>query len=297
MATLFQQFTNALALGCLYGLVAVGYSMVYGILHLINFANSSVFMFSMYFAFYSVSVFYLPWYFGLIAMLALTILLGVCIERIAYQPLRSAPRISLTISAIGVAYLLENFATVVFTAVPKSFPDIPFLQEVIVLGNGEWRIQRLVIFVVISMVVLIAALLFFLEHTKMGVATRAVSKDFETSQLMGININAVIRVTFIIGSGLTAFGAFMWGLKYPQISPTVGAMPGTKCFIAAVVGGIVNIKGAVLGGIILGLVEVMLVYFFPGLSGYRDIFAFIILILILLFKPTGLFGAKVTDKA
>ena len=176
MATLFQQFTNALALGCLYGLVAVGYSMVYGILHLINFANSSVFMFSMYFAFYSVSVFYLPWYFGLIAMLALTILLGVCIERIAYQPLRSAPRISLTISAIGVAYLLENFATVVFTAVPKSFPDIPFLQEVIVLGNGEWRIQRLVIFVVISMVVLIAALLFFLEHTKMGVATRAVSK-------------------------------------------------------------------------------------------------------------------------
>ncbi|MDO4321493.1 MAG: branched-chain amino acid ABC transporter permease [Lachnospiraceae bacterium] len=297
MSTLFQQFTNALAMGCLYGLVAIGYSMVYGILQLINFANSSVFMFSMYFAFYSISVFYLPWYFGLIVMILLTILLGICIQRVAYQPLRSAPRISLTISAIGVAYLLENLATVVFTAVPKSFPEIPFLQEMIILGNGEWRVQRLVIFVIVSMVILITALLFFLDHTKMGIATKAVSKDFETSQLMGININAVIRVTFVIGSGLTAFGAFMWGLKYPQISPTVGSMPGTKCFIAAVIGGIGNIKGAVLGGIILGLTEIMLVYFFPGLSGYRDIFAFIILILILLFKPTGLFSTKITDKA
>lgn len=297
MAALFQQFTNALALGCLYGLVAVGYSMVYGILQLINFANSSVFMFSMYFAFYSVAVFHLPWYGALAAMLLLTVLLGIVIEGAAYRPLRSAPKISLTISAIGVAYLLENFATVAFTAIPKSFPEVPFLQEMIVLGNGEWRIQRLVIFAVVSMVVLIAALLFFLEHTKLGIATRAVSRDFETSQLMGININAVIRVTFMIGSGLTAFGAFLWGLKYPQISPTVGSMPGTKCFIAAVVGGIGNIRGAVLGGIILGLVEIMLVYFFPGLSGYRDIFAFVILILILLFKPTGLFGARATDKA
>lgn len=297
MSTLFQQFTNALALGCLYGLVAVGYSMVYGILQLINFANSSVFMFSMYFAFYSISVFYLPWYFGLAAALLLTVLLGICIERIAYQPLRAAPKISLTISAIGVSYLLENFATVVFTAIPKSFPEVPILQKMLVLGDGKWRIQTLVIFAIVSMIILIAALLFFLEHTKLGIAIRAVSKDFETSQLMGININAVIRTTFIIGSALTAFGAFMWGLKYPQISPTVGAMPGTKCFIAAVVGGIGNIRGAVFGGIILGIVEIMLVYFFPGLSGYRDIFAFIILILILLFKPTGLFVAKATDKA
>lgn len=297
MSAFFQQFTNALTVGCLYGLVAVGYSMVYGILGMINFANSSVFMFSMYFTYYAIAVFRLPWYLGLLAMLILTILLGVCVERVAYKPLRSAPRISLMISAIGVSYLLENLATVVFTAVPRSFPEIPFLQEMIVLGNGEWRIQRLAIFVVISMAILITVLIFFLNKTKLGIATRAVSRDFETSKLMGIDINAVICCTFIIGSGLTAFGGFMWGLKYPQISPFVGAMPGTKCFIAAVLGGIGNIKGAVLGGIILGIVEIMLVYFFPSLSGYRDIFAFIILILILLFKPTGLFSEKVTDKA
>lgn len=297
MSAFFQQVTNALIVGCLYGLVAIGYSMVYGILQLINFANSSVFMFSMYFAFYAIAVFHLPWYMGLLAMVLLTVLLGVCIEGAAYKPLRGAPRISLMISAIGVSYLLENFATVFFSAVPKSFPEVPFLQEMIVLGNGQWRIQRLAIFVVLSMVVLVSALLFFINNTKLGIATRAVSRDFETSQLMGIDINAVIRTTFVIGSGLTAYGAFMWGLKYSQINPFVGSMPGTKCFIAAVLGGIGNIKGAVAGGLILGFVEIMLVFFFPNLSGYRDIFAFIILILILLIKPTGLFSEKVTDKA
>lgn len=296
MAIFFQQVTNALTIGCLYGLVAIGYTMVYGILRLINFANSSVFMFSMYFAFYAISVFYLPWYVGLLIMILLTMLLGVLIERAAYKPLRSAPRISLLISAIGVSYLLENFAIVVFSGVPKSFPSVPFLQEMIILGNGEWRIQRLVLFVVGTMAVIVAALLYFVNKTKLGVATRAVSKDFETSQLMGIDINAVIRTTFIIGSGLTAYGAFMWGLKYSQISPFVGAMPGTKCFIAAVLGGIGNIKGAILGGLILGFIEIMLVFFFPALSGYRDAFAFVILILILLFKPTGLFSETVTDK-
>jgi len=296
LSTFFQQLTNATVIGCFYGLVAVGYSMIYGILQLINFANSSVFMFAMYFAFYAIAVFCLPWWLGLLLCILSTIILGVLIEKAAYKPLRSAPKQSVMISAIGVSYLLENLAVVCFSAIPKSFPAVPWLQEMIVFGNGSWRIQRLAIFVVISMVIIVAALLFFINKTKIGIATRAVAKDFETSQLMGIDIDAVIRTTFIIGSGLTAYGAFVWGLKYSQINPFVGAMPGTKCFISAVIGGIGNIKGAVLGGLILGIMEVMLVYLFPALSGYRDALAFVMLILILLFKPTGLFSAAVTDK-
>jgi len=295
-STFFQQATNAAVIGCFYGLVAVGYSMIYGILQLINFANSAVFMFAMYFAFYAIAVFHLPWWQGLIVCIAFTVILGIAIERTAYKPLRSAPKQSVMISAIGVSYLLENFAVVVFSAVPKSFPSVPYLQEMIIFGNGQWRIQRLAIFVAISMVIIVIALLFFINKTKLGIATRAVSKDFDTSQLMGIDIDAVIRMTFIIGSALTAYGAFVWGLKYSQINPFVGAMPGTKCFISAVIGGIGNIKGAILGGFLLGFMEIMLVYFFPALSGYRDAFSFVLLILILLFKPTGLFSEAVTDK-
>lgn len=295
-STFFQQITNAVVIGCFYGLVAVGYSMIYGILQLINFANSSVFMFAMYFAFYGIAVFALPWWVGLLLCIVTTILLGILIEWTAYKPLRSAPKQSVMISAIGVSYLLENLATVFFTAIPKSFPSVPYLQEMIVFGDGDWRIQRLAIFVGVSMLVIVVALQFLIKKTKIGVAIRAVSRDFETSQLMGIDIDAVIRTTFIIGSGLTAYGAFVWGLKYSQINPFVGAMPGTKCFISAVIGGIGNIHGAILGGIILGVMEVMLVYFFPALSGYRDAIAFVMLILILLFKPTGLFSEAVTDK-
>lgn len=295
-STFFQQITNAVVIGCFYGLVAVGYSMIYGILQLINFANSSVFMFAMYFAFYGIAVFALPWWVGLLLCIVTTIFLGILIELTAYKPLRSAPKQSVMISAIGVSYLLENLATVFFTAIPKSFPSVPYLQEMIVFGDGDWRIQRLAIFVGVSMLVIVVALQFLIKKTKIGVAIRAVSRDFETSQLMGIDIDAVIRTTFIIGSGLTAYGAFVWGLKYSQINPFVGAMPGTKCFISAVIGGIGNIHGAILGGIILGVMEVMLVYFFPALSGYRDAIAFVMLILILLFKPTGLFSEAVTDK-
>lgn len=292
----FQQATNAAVIGCFYGLVAVGYSMIYGILQLINFANSSVFMFAMYFAFYGISFYHLPWYVGLLLCILLTIILGVVIERVAYKPLRDAPKQSVMISAIGVSYFLENFAVVTFSAVPKSFPQVPYLQEMLIFGNGTWRIQRLAIFVAVSMVIIVTCLLYFINKTKMGIAIRAVSKDFETCQLVGIDIDAVIRITFIIGSGLTAYGAFVWGLKYSQINPFVGAMPGTKCFISAVIGGIGNIKGAILGGVLLGFMEVMLVFFFPGLSGYRDAIAFVILIVILLFKPTGLFSEAVTDK-
>ena len=147
------------------------------------------------------------------------------------------------------------------------------------------------------MVVMVGALLYIVNKTKVGIAMRAVSRDFETSKLMGVNINLTISITFAIGSGLAAVGGFMWGLRYPQITPLVGAMPGLKCFIAAVIGGIGSIKGAIVGGLILGVMEIMIVYLFPGASGYRDVFAFIALILILCIKPTGLFGEELSDKA
>ena len=288
---LLQQLINGLTLGCLFGLVAIGYTMLYGILLLINFAHGVFFMMSMYFAFYMISVFYVPWYVAVILVIVATALLGVVVERAAYRPLRSAPRTSVLISAVGMSYLLENLATVIFGGVAKSFPSIPFLQDMVVIGG--LRIQRLAIFTVIVMVILVGALLYIVNKTKMGIAMRAVSRDFETSKLMGININRTIAATFAIGSGLAAVGGFMWGLRYPQIVPLVGAIPGLKCFIAAVIGGIGNIKGAIVGGLILGVMEVMVVYLFPDLSGYRDVFSFIALILVLCIKPTGLFGKRV----
>ena len=182
-----------------------------------------------------------------------------------------------------------------FGAVAKSFPTVEYLQEIVTIAG--LRVQRLVFFVIIAMVVLVGALLYIVNKTKVGIAMRAVSRDFETSKLMGVNINLTISITFAIGSGLAAVGGFMWGLRYPQITPLVGAMPGLKCFIAAVIGGIGSIKGAIVGGLILGVMEIMIVYLFPGASGYRDVFAFIALILILCIKPTGLFGEELSDKA
>ena len=171
---------------------------------------------------------------------------------------------------------------------------MPLFQDVIVLGGIH--IQRMVLIVPVITAILVAALLYLVNHTKMGIAMRASSRDFDTSRLMGINVNRVISITFCIGSLLAAVGAIMWGLKYPKIEPYVGLMPGLKCFIAAVIGGIGNIKGAVVGALMLGVLEILLVWRFSALSGYKDAFAFIILIAILIFKPTGLFGETFVDK-
>lgn len=292
--TFLQAVANGLTLGSLYALVAIGYTMVYGILRLINFAHGDIFMMSMYFAFYMISVFYLPWWAAFLIVIVATALLGILIEKAAYKPLREAPRISLLISSIGVSFLLENFAVVAFSGIQRQYPSIPFFQDIISLGSV--RIQRLSIIVPILMIVLVAALLFLVNHTKTGMAMRAASRDFETAKVMGININRVISLTFLIGSVLAAVGAMMWGLKYPQIQPYVGVMPGLKCFIAAVIGGIGNIKGAVLGAVILGMLEILITLFFPGLSGYKDAIAFIALIVILLVRPTGLLGEKQAEK-
>ena len=291
-----QQLCNGITLGSVYALVAIGYTMVYGIMRLINFAHSTVFTMSMYFAFYAMSFFLLPWYLSFPIVMILTALLGMATERLAYYPLRKSgnPPTTILISAIGVSYFLENFATVLFTGRQKHFPEIEFFKEIVMLGPV--RLQRMSIIVPIITVVLLIALLLLMDKTRPGMAMRAVSRDAAAAQLMGIDVNGTISLTFAIGSALAGVGAIVWGIKYPQIAPTVGAMPGMKCFIAAVIGGIGNVKGAVIGGLLLGIVEVMIIAFFPALTSYRDALAFAFLIVILLVKPTGIVGEKIADK-
>lgn len=289
-----QQLANGISIGSLYALIAIGYTMVYGILRLINFAHGDIFMMAAYFMVFSVVNFGLPWYVSMVIVIVATILLGVLVEKAAYKPLRNAPRMSIMISAIGVSFLLENLATYLFTGVPKGFPDIAILTKAISFGNISLSVVTLV--TPIITIILLYVVLFITNKTKIGMAMRAASIDFETARLMGININRVISTTFVIGSGLAAIGAILWGSKYPSVIPLMGVMPGLKCFIAAVLGGIGNTTGAVLGGFILGMAEIMLVTFLPSLTGYRDAIAFIILIVVLLVKPTGLLGEKVTDK-
>jgi branched-chain amino acid transport system permease protein len=275
-------------------LIAIGYTMVYGILRLINFAHGDIFMMSLYFAFYGVTAFSMPWYMAFVIAIILTAVLGVLIEYSAYKPLRDAPKISLLISAIGVSYLLENLAVVIFGGRQKAFPTPKLFTDVVQIGSIS--IQKLTFYIPVVTLILLFVLMYLVNKTKTGMAMRAVSKDYETARLMGVNINRTISITFGIGSALAAVGGIMWGMKFPQINPLMGVMPGLKCFIAAVIGGIGNIKGAVYGGFILGIGEIMLVAFMPTLSGYRDAFAFILLIVILLFKPTGIVGEKIDEK-
>jgi len=291
---LTQHLSNAISLGSLYALLAIGYTMVYGILRLINFAHGDIFMFGAYMAYYAMTAFFLPWWASFILAILLTIIFGVLVEKSAYKPLRNSPRISIMISAIGASFLIENLAIVIFGGRPKTFP-VPEL-----FGNvahfGSVSIVNISFYTPIVTLVLLGILLFIINKTKTGMAMRAVSKDYEASRLMGIDVNKIISITFAIGSGLAAVGGIMWGMKYPSLLPLMGLMPGLKCFIAAVVGGIGDIKGAVLGGFILGLSEIMIIAFFPALSGYRDAIAFILLIVILLVKPTGLMGQNLTEK-
>ncbi len=293
-SSLAQHFVNGFSLGSLYALIAIGYTMVYGILLMINFAHADIVMMACYFAFFGITVFHIPWYITFVGVIIATALLGVVIERTAYRPLREAPKNSVLISAIGASFLLENLANYLFSGRPLSFPDIPLLSQNIAIG--EVQIQAICLVIPVMTFLSLAVLLHIVNHTKTGMAMRAVSKDYEIARVMGVNIDRVISTTFIIGSALAAIGAFMWGVRYPGITPYLGVMPGLKCFIAAVIGGIGNIKGAVLGGFILGLGEIFIVAFFPQLSGYRDAFAFIVLIIILFYKPTGLLGVKTTEK-
>ncbi|HOV85551.1 MAG TPA: branched-chain amino acid ABC transporter permease [Syntrophobacteraceae bacterium] len=290
----FQQMINGISLGSLYALVAIGYTMVYGILRLINFAHGDLLMFAAYSALYGTTLFALPWYWSFPLALLGTGLLGILVERSAYRPLRGAPRISLLISAIGVSFLLENLALVVIGGVPKPFPR-PEVFDRVVEFMGI-RIPVLTLYTPIITLVLLSGLLAVVFRTRVGKAMRAASTDFETTQLMGINLDRIISVTFLLGSVLAAAGGIMWSMKYPQVNPFMGVLPGLKAFIAAVLGGIGNIFGAVLGGFVLGVGEIFIVALVPQLSQYRDALSFLALILMLLFRPTGILGEPVEEK-
>jgi len=291
-ATLFvQQLINGVSLGSLYALIAVGYTMVYGILRLINFAHGDLLMVSAYAAIYGILLFSLPWFLGFPLAIIATGAVGFLLDRAAYKPLRQAPRISLLISAIGASFFMENLALVIVGGVPKPFPRPEFFSRVI--RAGDLHIQVLTIYSPLMTLVLVLGLLYIVFKTKAGKAMRAASQDFETTRLMGINLDRIIALTFLLGSTLAGAGGIMWAMKYPQINPFIGVIPGFKAFIAAVLGGIGSIVGAVIGGFVLGLFEILIVALLPGLAEYRDAFAFLLLIVVLLFRPTGIMGEPI----
>jgi branched-chain amino acid transport system permease protein len=289
-----QHLANGISLGSLYALIAIGYTMVYGILRLINFAHGDIFMMAMYFAYYGILIFSLPWYLSFPIAVILTTIMGLSIDQVAYKPLRNAPRISALISAIGVSFLLENLSTVVFGGRPKGFQHPALFSKMFDIGGI--KIQSIVFITPVFTVILLFALSYLIYWTKQGMAMRAVSKDFETARLMAIDVNKIVALTFAIGSALAACGGILWALRYPAVFPLVGMVPGLKAFIAAVLGGIGSIPGAMIGGFLLGLLEIMIVAFYPELSGYRDAYAFVILLVILLIKPTGIIGEKIEEK-
>ena len=284
------QMLSGISLGGQYALIAIGYTMVYGILRLINFAHGDVFMCAgLMMVFMCAS---LPVYVSIPLMLVLTVLLGFVIERAAYKPLRSAPRMSVMISAIGVSYLLQNVALYATGGQPQTYPSLPFVSDTVTILGATTHVVTVVTPVLVLVLVLL--LQWLINHTKIGMAMRAVSKDFETSQLMGIQINKVISVTFIIGSFLAAVGSLLYFTNYPTVIPTSGAMPGLKAFVAAVFGGIGSIPGAVIGAFIIGICETLIKG--TSMTVFSDAFTFALLIVILVVKPTGLFGEKATDK-
>ena len=286
-----QLLLSGVTVGSLYALIAIGYTMVYGILRLINFAHGDIFMMAGFFMVYISATCSLA--ISIPLVLILTVILGVLIEKAAYKPLRTAPRMSVMISAIGVSYLLQNLATYITGGIARAYPDIPFLTKVMQVGSLS--VKRITIITPILTIVLVVALVLLINHTKIGMAMRAVSRDFETSQLMGIKINNVISMTFIIGTFLAAVGSLLYFTNYQSVVPTSGAMPGLKAFVAAVFGGIGSIPGAVIGAFIIGICE-SFIKANENIAVFSNAFTFALLIIILLCKPNGLFGEKLTEK-
>ena len=286
---ILQQFLNALSLGSMYALIAIGYTMVYGVLRLINFAHGDIMMVGAFLAFlvYSVSG-----SFSLAILVAIigASLVGVLTYKIAYKPLldKNAPKISLLITAIGVSFFLENLFNMLFGGVPESFSYPSILDKTINISSAVVPLSSLLI-AVFTIIVLVLVLL-FLNKTKYGIAIKALAFDMFAVRLMGINVDLMIMIVFIIGSALASLGGIFYAISYPSIDPLMGVLVGLKAFAAAVLGGIGSVAGAAIGGFILGFSEIFIVAFFPDFAGYKDAIAFLFLIFILLFKPTGIMG-------
>ena len=291
MQELIPYLINGVSVGGQYALIAIGYTLVYGILRLINFAHGDVFMVAGLVMVYATTS--MPMYLAIPLVLVATVVLGFIIERAAYKPLRSAPRMSLMISAIGVSYLIQNLSFYITGGVPQPVTvPIPWISQNITVLGASTKVVTIV--TPVLTILLVAALVYLIQKTKIGMAMRAAAKDFETAQLMGVKINSVISMTFVIGSFLAAVGALLYFTNYPSVGITSGAMPGLKAFVAAVFGGIGSIPGAVVGAFIIGLCEEIIKGL--GYTTFSDAFTFALLIVVLIVKPTGLFGEKVTDK-
>lgn len=285
------QVLNGLQLGSIYALVALGYTMVYGIILLLNFAHGDIIMFGSYVAW--IALVQLGLNPALAVLLAVfgCVVLGVLIDKVAYAPLREAPRLSILITAIGVSYLLENGVQLLLGADAKVVPSIIDLGTVQVFGSTLSGTALLTVAVTIVATVVLTLLV---QKTRLGKAMRAVSEDMGAARLMGVNVNSTISFTFAVGSALAGIAAILYSTAYQQVSPTMGVMLGTKAFVAAVLGGIGSIPGAVIGGLIVGFSEVFVAAF--GLSVWQDAVVFLLLILVLVVKPTGLLGRPVTEK-
>jgi branched-chain amino acid transport system permease protein len=284
MTYILQQILNALQLGSIYALIALGYTMVYGILTMINFAHGDLFMVGAFFCFLIAVYFKLSFVPTLLLSMLGVAFLGVVIERLAYKPLRTAPRVSAIITALGVGLFLENF-TLALSPYPKHIPAL-LSDQTWTIGNVS--ISSLQIIIIVLSLLLMLALDFIVQKTKAGMAMRAISWDKTVVPLMGVPVNKIISLTFAIGTGLGGAAGMMYGLAYPVIDPYMGIMVGWKAFISAVVGGIGNIRGAMIGGFILGAVEIMVAAFLP--STYRDFVAFTLLLILLIFRPYGILG-------
>ena len=294
--TFLNHLISGISLGSVYAIIALGYTMVYGIAKMLNFAHGDVIMVGAYICFFAVSKFNLPPVVGiLLAMLVCTVL-GMLIERLAYKPLRQAPSLAVLITAIGMSYLLQNGAQLLWTANNKMFPSFMNFGGTtgILLFGGQLTISWTTIVTIVACVVIMIGLSLFTGKTKMGKAMRAVSEDKGAAQLMGINVNTTISVTFAIGSALAAVAGVLLCSSYPILVPTTGSMPGIKAFTAAVFGGIGSIPGALLGGVLLGVIEIFAkAYISTQLS---DAIVFAVLIIVLLVKPTGLLGKQIREK-
>ncbi len=284
---------NGISLGSIYAIIALGYTMVYGIAKMLNFAHGDVIMVGGYICFCAMSYLNLPPVVGIVMAVVVCTILGMVIERLAYKPLRSAPSLAVLITAIGVSYFLQNMALLIWKSDPKVFPSVVKIPS-LSLFNGQLTISSVSIVTVLACIVIMIVLTLFTQKGKLGKAMRAVSEDKGAAQLMGINVNTTISTTFAIGSGLAAIAGVLLCSAYPTLMPTTGSMPGIKAFTAAVFGGIGSIPGAMIGGILLGIIEIFSkAYISTQLS---DAIVFGVLIVVLLIKPTGLLGKKITEK-
>lgn len=284
---------NGISLGSVFAIIALGYTMVYGIAKMLNFAHGDVIMIGSYVVFTSVNSLELPAVVSVVISVVVCIILGIVIEGVAYKPLRQAPKLAVLITAIGVSYFLQNVALLIFGADTKSFQSV-IKADPITFADGQLVISVETIVTIVACIIIVLVLSYFMKHSKMGRAMLAVSEDSGAAQLMGVNVNRTITVTFAIGSGLAAIAGVLLCSAYPSLTPYTGSMPGIKAFVAAVFGGIGSIPGALIGGILLGIIEIMGKAYIS--SQLADAIVFGVLIVVLIVKPTGLLGKEIQEK-